>query len=341
HFWPECVDQQRSFSFSRWIARLQGTAFAQPNPTPMELIRRRTSVAPSRSAVVRTPWSFSGEEVESAGIFSRFRARYAWRMPDNQDSSWAGARAALDSSDPAGESASDEPDQPDGAVAAGADAPAGSARRSFLRRLIPRTPTFRFLSYVRPHLWLVAGGSVMGVLKFGLPLAFPLAFKYVFDVLLVPQPHVERVNRLIDRWCLQLAAMMRLGSGTTAKLGALTAGLFVLFLFQAVATYYRNYWASTAWHRLIFDLSYALFLHMQRLYHSFFDRNASGGIVSRFISDIQLAQNFVGSAMINIWMDGISLGLVIWMLFMLDVRLAWISLIVVPFYVAVIRVLSP
>ena len=260
-------------------------------------------------------------------------------MPDNQDSSSAAARAALDGSDPAGDSASDEPDQPDGAADTGAAQ--GATRRSFLRRLIPQTPTFRFLSYVRPHLSLVAGGSVMGVLKFGLPLAFPLAFKYVFDVLLVPQPHMERVNRLIDRWCIALAGLMRLGSGTTAKLEALTAGLFVLFLFQAVATYYRNYWASTAGHRLIFDLRYALFLHMQRLSHSFFDRNASGGIVSRFISDIQLAQNFVGSAMINIWMDGISLGLVIWMLFVLDVRLAWISLIVVPFYVAVIRVLSP
>ena len=63
------------------------------------------------------------------------------------------------------------------------------------------SPTLRFLSYVRPHLWLVAGGSVMGILKFVLPLAFPLAFKYVFDVLLVPQPRLERVNALIDRWC--------------------------------------------------------------------------------------------------------------------------------------------
>jgi ATP-binding cassette, subfamily B, putative efflux pump len=262
-------------------------------------------------------------------------------MPDNQDSSSATAGAALDGSDPAGESASDEPDQPNGAVAVGTDAAAGFSRPSFLRRLIPQTPTVRFLSYVRPHLWLVAGGSVMGVLKFGLPLAFPLAFKYVFDVLLVPQPHMERVNRLIDRWCIALAAILHLGSGATANLEALTAGLFVLFLFQAVATYYRNYWASTAGHRLIFDLRYALFVHMQRLSHSFFDRNASGGIVSRFVSDIQLAQNFVGSAMINIWMDGISLGLVIWLLFVLDARLAWISLIVVPFYVAVIRVLSP
>src|SRR5262249_56212632 len=92
---------------------------------------------------------------------------------------------------------------------------------------------------------------------------------------------------------------------------------------------------------LMLGLRYALFLHMQRLSHSFFDRNASGGIVSRFVSDIQLAQNFVGSAMINIWMDGISLGLVIWMLFVLDVRLAWISLIVQPFYRALVPFLFP
>jgi ABC-type multidrug transport system fused ATPase/permease subunit len=257
-------------------------------------------------------------------------------MPNKLDSASTGAPAALDSSDRSSEAASEEPDQPGGL----GPEPA-TARPGFVGRIVPQTPVFRFLGYVRPHLWLVAGGSVMGILKFGLPLAFPLAFKYVFDVLLVPQPHMEKVNRLIDGWCLAIAGLLQLGSGNTAKLEALTAGLFLLFLFQAVATYYRNYWASTAGHRLIFDLRYALFLHMQRLSHSFFDRNASGGIVSRFVSDIQLAQNFVGSAMINIWMDGISLGLVIWILFALESRLAWIALIVVPFYVAVIRVLSP
>src|SRR5258708_24369239 len=80
---------------------------------------------------------------------------------------------------------------------------------------------------------------------------------------------------------------------------------------------------------------------MQRLAHSFFDRTASGAVVSRFTYDISMAQNFVGSAMINIWMDGVSLGFVVWLLFYLNTRLAWISLIVIPFYVAVIRILSP
>ncbi|HVN29772.1 MAG TPA: ABC transporter ATP-binding protein, partial [Candidatus Binataceae bacterium] len=54
-----------------------------------------------------------------------------------------------------------------------------------------------------------------------------------------------------------------------------------------------------------------------------------------------LAQNFVGSAMINIWMDGSSLGIAAIILFSLDWRLALISLGVVPFYVGVIRWLAP
>ena len=251
-------------------------------------------------------------------------------MPSRTSVAIAGSPVAPDSSDQVQPTAPDEPDQ----------SPRGFCGR-LLDRLLPSTPLTRFLGYVQPHLWLVAGGSFMGILKFTLPLAFPLAFKYVFDVLLVPQPRPEHLNQMIDRWCGALAAILHLGTGAPAKLAALTTALFVLFAVQAVATYYRNYWASMAGHRLIFDLRYALYRHMQRLSHSFFDRTTSGAVVSRFISDITMAQNFVGSAMINIWMDGVSLGFVIWLLFYLNVRLAWISLIVIPFYVAVIRILSP
>ena len=250
-------------------------------------------------------------------------------MPNRSSASLTGA-PVTESSTREPLEAPDEPDQPGGGILG-----------RFAGRIFPRTALIRFLGYVRPHLWLVAGGSVMGILKFTLPLAFPLAFKYVFDVLLVPQPRIEKVDRLIDGWCVSLASMLHLGTGSAAKLEALTAALFVLFFAQAIATYYRNYWASMAGHRLIFDLRYALFLHMQRLSHSFFDRTTSGAVVSRFISDISMAQNFVGSAMINIWMDGVSLGFVVWLLFYLNTRLAWISLIVIPFYVAVIRILSP
>jgi len=266
-------------------------------------------------------------------------------MSDKAVSASSGSGAAPKSSDLPDESG-DDPDGPAAAEAAliqpePAPPAVVPSRDGRIARLFPDTPLWRFLSFVRPHAWLVAGGAMMGVLKFTLPLMFPLGFKYVIDVLLVPQPKLDRINGFIDRGCAMLAAALHLGSGAIPKLEALSAAMFVIFFVQAIATYYRNYWASMAGHRLIFDLRYALFIHMQRLSHSFFDRNASGGIVSRFVSDIASAQNFVGSGMINTWMDAAALGGVVFMLFELDVRLAWICLIVVPFYVAVIRILAP
>src|SRR6266852_8524898 len=136
-------------------------------------------------------------------------------MPNRSSSLIAGAPVSPECSSGAGAPAEapDDPDQP--------------PRRGLLARLsnriFPPTALIRFLGYVRPHLWLVAGGSVMGILKFTLPLAFPLAFKYVFDVLLVPQPHPEHLNQLIERWCAATAATLHLGSGSAAKLEALTA----------------------------------------------------------------------------------------------------------------------
>ena len=64
---------------------------------------------------------------------------------------------------------------------------------------VSKSVIFRFVGYLRPYLRLVVGAALMGVGKFTLPLAFPLAFKYVFDVLLVPQAHPEHLNQMIDR----------------------------------------------------------------------------------------------------------------------------------------------
>src|SRR6266478_7735480 len=112
-----------------------------------------------------------------------------------------------------------------------AHASAGRKPAGFLK-----SPLMRFLGFVRPHFWLVAGGSVMGIAKFTLPLIFPLTLKYVFDVLLVPQPHVERINALIDRWCVAIAGWVGVAPTAAGKLAALTAALTVIFVIQAIAT---------------------------------------------------------------------------------------------------------
>ncbi|HEV2171615.1 MAG TPA: ABC transporter ATP-binding protein [Candidatus Binatus sp.] len=199
----------------------------------------------------------------------------------------------------------------------------------------------RFVGCVRPHLRLVVGAALMGIGKFTLPLAFPLAFKYVIDVLLTTPPKFDRMMLAIDHWCTGLSQMAGDVPTSTSKLAALSAVMLALYGLQSIASYYRNYWAGLAGYRLIFDLQRRLFSHLQRLPHSFFDRNPSGAIVSRVLNDVQQANELVGSALIDVWMDGITLILVVAELLAMDRRLALVALCIAPLWVGFMRYFSP
>ncbi|MGH7932464.1 MAG: ABC transporter ATP-binding protein [Candidatus Binataceae bacterium] len=204
-----------------------------------------------------------------------------------------------------------------------------------------RSPLIRFLSLVRPYRRLVVGAALMGVGKFTLPLAFPLAFKYIIDVLLASRPKLDRIDLVIDHCCAGLTRLAGMTPDVEHKLAALSAALLLLYALQSVASYYRNYWAGVAGNRLIFDLQSKLFAHLQRLPHAFFDHNPSGAIVSRVLNDVQQAHELVNSALIDVWMDAASLGLVVMVLFVMDWRLALVALCIAPVWVTFMRYFSP
>jgi ATP-binding cassette, subfamily B, putative efflux pump len=206
---------------------------------------------------------------------------------------------------------------------------------------ISRSVIFRFAGFVKPYLRLVVGAALMGIGKFTLPLAFPLVFKYVIDVLLTSPPKFDAVMRVIDRLCVTLSGLAGYAATPTSKLAALSIVMLMLYGVQSLASYYRNYWAGVAGNRLIFDLQCRLFSHLQSLPHSFFDQNPSGAIVSRVLNDVQQANELVSSALIDVWMDGISLALVVVALLALDWRLALVALCISPLWVAFMRFFSP
>jgi ATP-binding cassette, subfamily B, putative efflux pump len=206
---------------------------------------------------------------------------------------------------------------------------------------LSRSPLVRFLSFVRPHLRLVIGAALMGVGKFTLPLAFPLAFKYVIDVILASQPRLNGINLTIDRWCAGLSHLAGMTPTAEHKLAVLSAALLLLYALQSIASYYRNYWAGVAGNRLIFELQSKLFAHLQQLPHAFFDRNPSGAIVSRVLNDVQQARELVNSALIDVWMDAVSLGLVVIVLFAMNWRLALMALCIAPVWVTFMRYFAP
>lgn len=202
-------------------------------------------------------------------------------------------------------------------------------------------PLVRFLTCIKPHLRYVVGAALMGIGKFTLPLAFPLAFKYVADVLVASHPKMDAISRTIDQLCIHAATLVGRGVTPQSKLAVLSIAMLFLYALQSIASYYRNYWGGIAGHRLIFDIQCKLFAHLQRLTHSFFDRNPSGAVVSRVLNDVSQANELVSSSLIDVWMDAISLSLVILVLFAMDSRLALIALAIAPVWVTFMRVFSP
>ncbi|MBI1991801.1 MAG: ABC transporter ATP-binding protein [Candidatus Omnitrophica bacterium] len=167
----------------------------------------------------------------------------------------------------------------------------------------------RFLSYVRPYRGVLAAAVAFGIVRYLVPLALPWTLKVLVDDFL--QAHSARPH---------------------VHLHLLMAGLCALYVLYALASYWRSYLAGLAGHRLIFDLRQALYLHVQRMSLSFFDRQRIGAVVSRMTTDIASAQNFVGAAFVNTVMDLSCVAVIILLLFLAHPKLALVSLSVLPCY---------
>jgi subfamily B ATP-binding cassette protein MsbA len=151
--------------------------------------------------------------------------------------------------------------------------------------------------------------TVFGLLKYNIPVIFPWFLKDIIDYLLsAPSPSLTKVH-------------------------ADVLLLFLCFVVWAIVTFYRSYLADQAGQRLIFDLRHELYVHLQRMSLSFFEKRQVGSIASRLLGDIALAQNFVGAAFTNTAMDLSSLLLIAILLVSMNWELAVVALAIFPLYV--------
>jgi len=217
------------------------------------------------------------------------------------------------------------------------DAPPRDPNRHALRR---------FLRYIYPYMGLTTAAILFGCVKFILPSTTALSIRYLTDRLVPSTTSAARAAKsdfvadLIDRYTLwlshQLPASWQTDSAWT-PFNVLVCTLVVLYGIWGVSIYYRSYLAQLAGHRIMLDLRTDLYQHITRMSHSFFTTRQSGGIVSRLMADIALAQNFVGNAMSNIWLDLISCSFYLFVLFSMDVPLTLATLAVFPFYILSMR----
>jgi len=183
----------------------------------------------------------------------------------------------------------------------------------------PRSPQSlkRFIGYVRPYRLILGVALACGIVRYLIPLLLPWTIKVLVDDFLAPastRPHLQ-LHLLMGSLC----------------------GLYAVY---AVVSYWRSYLAGLAGHRIIFDLRQQLYLHVQRMSLSFFERQQVGEVVARMTSDIASAQNFVGAALINTAMDLSCVGVIIALLFWANWKLTLVSLSVIPCYAIISYVLT-
>lgn len=172
----------------------------------------------------------------------------------------------------------------------------------------------RFLSYVRPYRWRLLLSTVIGVVKYNLPVVFPLILKDVIDTVLSGKPRQTGLN--FDQ----------------------LMGLSVLlFLLYAVITHLRTHIGSRLSQDIIFDIRRDLFQHLQNLPIDFFHSYRTGAISSRVITDARMAQRFVGLAGTNVFMDITSLGSITFVIFYMNWKLALVAYVTLPFYIMLQR----
>jgi subfamily B ATP-binding cassette protein MsbA len=177
---------------------------------------------------------------------------------------------------------------------------------------------FRFLHYVKPYWKYILLAVIGGVVKFTIPLMMPQITRHLIDNVFLSEilPPEEKRREL---W-LWVGVMI---------------GVFVFFFGPWV--YVRHWFAPKAGQAAVFDLRCVLYRRILRMSASFFDHNKSGSILSRLTSDVQLAQDLVGNALTNVWMDATAVVVVLVFLIRIDPMTTLVALVTMPVYVVLFR----
>jgi len=168
----------------------------------------------------------------------------------------------------------------------------------------------RFFSYYKPHkkLFMIDFSSAVLVAIF--ELAFPIAVQWFIDSLLP--------------------------SGKWTTIVSVSIGLLVMYFFSTYLQYIVSFLGHKLGINIETDMRMQLFHHVQKQSFSFFDNVKTGHIMSRITNDLfdigELCHHGPEDAFIAV----MTFFGAFWIMFLVNVKLALITLIIVPFLVWVI-----
>ncbi|AOZ87918.1 multidrug ABC transporter ATP-binding protein [Bacillus xiamenensis] len=175
----------------------------------------------------------------------------------------------------------------------------------------------RYMAFVTPYKKQIALTMVIGMIKFSIPLTLPLLLKYVIDDVIQGSGSAEE---------------------KTSTLFIIMGIMLVLFLvMRPPVEYYRQYYAQWTGSKVLFDIREKLFSHIQKLSLRYYANTRTGEIISRVINDVEQTKEFVITGLMNIWLDLMTVLIVIAIMCTLDLKLTIVSVIIFPLYALAVK----
>jgi ABC-type multidrug transport system fused ATPase/permease subunit len=175
---------------------------------------------------------------------------------------------------------------------------------------------------VRPYKgWLVIVFVAM-LIETAMSLASPWPLKIVIDSVLGSHPLPDWLRGLKD----SSVGDSKMGLAMLAG-----AGVVLIAVIGAIATYIDNYYTESVGQWVANDLRIRIYDHLQRLSLSFFDKQQTGTLLSTITSDVATIQNFASSNTLNLLVDVLTIIGVLGLMFWLNWDFALIAVAVTPF----------
>jgi subfamily B ATP-binding cassette protein MsbA len=119
----------------------------------------------------------------------------------------------------------------------------------------------------------------------------------------------------------------------TQKLILLFVAILGVYAIRGIVSYVLNFIIAWLGQRVVFDLRFQLYRHLQKLSMGFYDGQQPGKLMARLTGDIDAIQYALTSGVVTLLTDIATLFIVTAWLFKLEWRLALIAVAVVPIYV--------
>jgi ABC-type multidrug transport system fused ATPase/permease subunit len=165
----------------------------------------------------------------------------------------------------------------------------------------------RLLRYLRPYRKRLALAVCLLMCSSLTPIAMPLIVRFTIDDVL---PH--------KRWgALNLVFFMVLG----------------LYAVRGIISFILNYLIGWLGQRVVFDLRFQSYRHLNRLSLAYYDTRQTGKIMARLMGDIDFIQQMISGGFVTFLADLFGVFAILVVLFSMQWRLALLAICVVPLYV--------